>query len=89
MTRDYLMSLGHTDEEIDGWYRKEFGGLPMLDSSKEDTYDLQRLRKIRFDQVMMAWQGISKPVNPNGPKMGSFAEDDAETHESFRERGSS
>lgn len=84
MTRKELRQLGHTDEQLDEWYNQIIGKHMNLADEKRDTPEIQERRGRFFQRVMQEWQGVHR--NPDLPKIGSFAIDDPETHDSMRNK---
>lgn len=77
MSRGELASLGYTDGHLLELYEKHMGVRPRLDD--DDTEDVQRARRRFFDEAMGRAYGGAY-ANPNGPKISSFAKDNADLH---------
>ena len=82
MTRDYLESMGVTDEELDRLYGEYFGGGPRLVG--DDGPELEIIRAHRWREVGIAQMGGFRNILGREP-LGAFAENDPEAHE--RNRG--
>jgi hypothetical protein len=79
VTREELEALGMTDAQLEEQCQKVIGAAPKL-AGKPDTAWMQRVRRNWFDELAKWEKGGIAEINPKGPRIGSFGENDPDAH---------